>query len=149
VRPPRYSRRWLAAGIGLLLAIGFAVPSVRDGAVRLWRSVVASAPAKQTYIAVLPFRVVGDDAALKDVADGVVDAVSAKLFQLKNVYVASAAAAEAAVKQGTPEKIAKNLGVSQLVQGTVQGGGNNISLVVSLDDIAGKRTVWKQEFPGS
>jgi tetratricopeptide (TPR) repeat protein len=92
---------------------------------------------------------VGDDPALKDVADGVVDAVSAKLFQLKNVYVASDTAAEAALKQGTPEKIAKNLGVTKLVQGTAQGGGNNISLVVSLDDIAGKRNVWKQEFSGS
>jgi len=109
-----------------------------------------SAPvAPTTYLAVLPFRVVGEEPSLKEVADGVVDAVSAKLSQLKSVYLASASATQTAGKPDSPDKIAQRLGVKLLVQGTVQGAGDKLSVVVSLDDSARQQRLWSQEFPGS
>jgi len=44
-------------------------------------------------VAVLPFRVLGDPSSLGYVADGLVEAMSAKLFQLKDVRLASSTAA--------------------------------------------------------
>jgi serine/threonine-protein kinase len=102
-----------------------------------------------TYLAVLPFRVVGEEPSLREVADGVVDAVSAKLSQLKSVYLASASAAQSAGKPDSPDKIAQSLGVKLLVQGTVQGVGDKLSVVVSLYDSTRKQRLWSQEFPGS
>jgi tetratricopeptide (TPR) repeat protein len=102
-----------------------------------------------TYLAVLPFRVVGEEPSLRDVADGVVDAVSAKLSQLKSVYLASASAVETAGKLDSPDKIAQRLGVKVLLQGTVQGAGGKLSVVVNLYDSSRKQRLWSQEFPGS
>jgi serine/threonine-protein kinase len=102
-----------------------------------------------TYLAVLPFRVVGEDSSLKDVADGVVDSISAKFSDLKSVYLASASAADAGARQDSPDKIAQRLGVKLLVQGTVQGAGDKFSVVVSLYDATRKQRLWNQEFPGS
>ncbi len=39
----------------------------------------------------MPLRVVGNDSKLQYEAEGVVDALSAKLFQMKNVHLASPA----------------------------------------------------------
>src|SRR5260370_5977299 len=63
---PRLSRRWLApTAVGLLLALGLGVAPVRQGVARLWHSIAGTAPTKQTYIALLPLRVVGAESALK------------------------------------------------------------------------------------
>ena len=99
-------------------------------------------------MAILPFRTPGDDAKLKYQAEGVVESLSAKLFQLKNVHLASAAAVENASKKDSIDKIAHDLGVTLVVQGTVQGAGDKISIAVKLDDVAAKKTLWSQEFPG-
>jgi len=89
--------RWLLASMaGLLLLVGatFAIPSWRNAV--LGRLQGASGDhadnvtlRRDKYIAVLPFKVLADEPALKYVADGIVDSLSAQLFQLKNVYVAS------------------------------------------------------------
>ena len=95
----------------------------------------------------------GDDPSLKLTAAGVVEALSAKLFQLKDVYMASPALVEKVNPADPPEKIARSLGVKMIVQGTVQGNKDRISVVVSLDDIATHKRILSQEFhrraPGS
>jgi serine/threonine-protein kinase len=144
---------WIPAVVAvvLLLGGGLLVRPVRNfvlGGASAVRG--RSAPAgPTTYLAVLPFRVVGEEPSLREVADGVVDAVSAKLSQLKSVYLASASAAQSAGKPELPDKIAQSLGVKLLVQGTVQGAGDKLSVVVSLYDSSRKQRLWSQEFPGS
>src|SRR5579872_1495298 len=141
--------RWLLVLMAGLIALGVILVPVRQLATRLWDSAAGTSNVKQTYLAVLPFRVVGSDPALKELSDGIVDAVTAKLFELKNVYVASSAAAETASKQDSAAKAAKVLGVKQLVQGSIQGAGDKFRVVVSLDDVASQRRLWNAEFNGS
>ena len=147
--------KWFVAGAAavLLLGIGMAIAPVRERALVLLASVLPTresitSPAKQKYLAVLPFRVLGDDASLKFTAQGVEEALSAKLFQLKDVYMASPALVQKVNPADPPEKIARSLGVKMIVQGTVQANKDRISVVVSLDDIASKKRVFSQEFTG-
>ncbi len=147
--------KWVvAASVAAVLAIAVvAIPPVRERALVLLANVLPTresitSPAKQKYLAVLPFRVTGDDPSLKITAQGVVEALSAKLFQLKDVYMASPALVEKIDPADPPEKIARKLGVKMILQGTVQGNKDRISVVVRLDDIANHKVIWTQEFPG-
>jgi len=152
------SRPWLIAlgGVLVLAAILFAIPAVRHRVFGPSAVTGENAPpqAPQKYLAVLPFRVVGDPAALGYVADGLVEALSAKLFQLKNVHVASAAEVEKASQKsslgqkGSLEKIAHELGASLIVQGALQGTRDKIRVVMDLEDVGGGKRLWTQEFSG-
>jgi tetratricopeptide (TPR) repeat protein/TolB-like protein/tRNA A-37 threonylcarbamoyl transferase component Bud32 len=141
-------RGWLIAAGALVVAVALsmAIPSVRNTVLR--RQFGAAAPVPEKYMAILPFRAPADDEKLKYQAAGVVESLSAKLFQLKNVHLASAAAVETASKKDSIDKIAQDLGVPLVVQGTVQGSGDKISITVKLDDVPGKKTLWTQEFSG-
>jgi serine/threonine-protein kinase len=109
----------------------------------------ATAPTAETrYVAVLPFQLVGDTAALAPIAAGVEEALSAKLFELPAVNIASAAAVERAMAKESPAAIARELGVTLLVSGTVQGSGDNVRVTVALDDAPAGRRIWAQGFEG-
>lgn len=154
IQIPRPTRRGgLIAAMTLVLALGaaFAIPGSRHWILGL-RGGAASkaAPAGvQHYLAVLPFRVNEDEPQTQYMADGIVDSLSAKLAGLRDVYVASAAAVNAATSKKDPSKMARTLGVTLLVQGTVQSSGNKIAVTVSLDDF-GKNghNLFHQEFTG-
>jgi len=147
-------RGWfLAAGALLMLVIlALALPPARHFILGRPAGTVtpAAIPAltQGQYLAVLPFRVLGDPASLGYVADGLVEALSAKLFQLKDARVASAAAVEKASKKESLEKTARALGVNLIVHGTVQGTGEKIRIIVNLEDVAGGRRLWTEEFSG-
>ena len=156
---PLLSRRvWLMSGSAVLavLLAGLIVPRVRQFVFhRATRSAAASiAPtgvpslAMGKYIAVLPFRVLGDQAALSYVADGLVEALSAKLFQLGDVHTSSASAIQNLRQGDSLEKMANQLGVNLVVSGTIQGTGEKLRVIASLDDVAGGRRLWTQEFSG-
>jgi len=143
--------KWLLAsmaGLLLLVAVTFAIPSWRNAILgRLERAPTATASLPPpTYLAVLPFKVLGDDTALNYVAEGVVDSLTAQLFPLKNVHVAPPSAVDTAVKKGSPDKIAKDLGVNLLVTGTVQGAGDNIRIVIQVEDVKKGQHLWGGEF---
>ena len=150
-------RWWYAAGTGtvLLLVLFFAIPKTRhwifpasDVGALAPRTNGAPSTAQAKFIAVLPFRVLGDQSSLGYVADGLVEAMSAKLFQLKDIRLASAtAAAKIDPKTSLPE-IGKELGVSLIVHGTVQGSGNDLRVTVNLENAAENRLVWSKEFAG-
>jgi len=44
--------------------------------------------------------------------------------------------------------VARQLGVNLVVSGTIQGSGDKLRIIASLDDVAGGRRVWTQEFSG-
>ena len=100
------------------------------------------------FVAVLPFRVLGDATALGYVADGLGEALSAKLFQLKDVRLASSAEAAKTDPKIPLPQVAKELGVNLIVHGTVQGSGDNLRITVNLDNVSDNRLVWSQEFAG-
>jgi tetratricopeptide (TPR) repeat protein/TolB-like protein len=147
--------KWLMAGGGvlLLLLLSLAIPGVRHFVLR--QPATNGGPssgipplAQGKYLAVLPFRVLGDATALGYVAEGLSDAISSKLFQLRDVHTAASSAVEKVGEKDSLEKAARQLGVNLIVQGKVQGAGDRIRITVNLEDVAGGRRVWSQEFSG-
>jgi len=100
------------------------------------------------FIAVLPVRVLGNAAQFGYVAQGIEDALSAKLFQLKDIRMTSGDAAAAANLNEPLPKIARALGANLLVQSVLQGAGDKIRIVVNLQDVADGKLLWSREFNG-
>ena len=157
----------LGAGavVSLILAV-LAVPSIRHTVLRSAPPpTMAGIPAlsQGKYVAVLPFRVLGDQESLGYVAEGLGEALSARLFQLKDVHVASSTAVEQAHNKHQPslrplrgsdiERIARELGVNLIIHGTVQGALQagriaKLSVILNLEDVAGGRRLWSGEVSG-
>ena len=101
------------------------------------------------YVAVLPFRVIGGgDTSIGYVAEGLGEALSAKLFQLKGVHVASSDDTGKMDTKAPLPQIAKKLGANMLVTGMVQGSANELRITVKLDNVAENKVVWNEEFSG-
>lgn len=105
------------------------------------------------YVAVLPFRVLGDQESLGYVAEGLTEALSAKLFQVDGVHLASSAAVEKVSKGASLEKTARELGANLLVHGTVQGAPlkdnvQKIAVIVNVEDMSTGRRLWSGEVSG-
>jgi serine/threonine protein kinase len=85
------------------------------------------------YVAILPLKQVGDEKALGYVADGIQEALAAKLFQLKEVHLASSDAVDKAAAKDLPlSKLARELGVNLVLQGSVQGNSDKLRVTLSL-----------------
>jgi serine/threonine-protein kinase len=155
---PVVRKRWSYAAIAGALVLGglfFAVPKTRHWVLPARHAETAEtengglgSKSQAKFVAVLPFNVVGDQSSLSYVAEGLVEAISARLFQLKDVRVTSSAAAAKVDPKASLSRVAKELGVNLIVHGTVQGSGNNLRVAISLDNVAENRLVWSQEFNG-
>jgi signal transduction histidine kinase len=74
--------------------------------------------------------VIGGDTSIGYVAEGLGEALSAKLFQLKGVHVASSDdTGKTDTKAPLPE-VAKKLGANMIVTGMVQGSANELRITV-------------------
>jgi len=154
--PVPTTRGGLLAGgvIVALLAGSLALPPVRNFIFRRGGGATAAVSgipplSEGKFVAVLPFRVLGNDQSLQYIAEGMVEALSAKLFQLKEVRLASNSAVEtASSKQESIEKIARRLGVNLLVQGMVQSAGDKVRVILNLEDASAGRRLWSHEFSG-
>ena len=156
--PTRGGWRLAAGAILALVLIALAFPPIRHAILRLSQSQVAGVagipPLSQgKYVAVLPFRVLGDQESLGYIADGLGEALSAKLFQLKDVHLASSTEVESVDSKQSIEKIAQHLGVNLVVHGTVQGTMQEgkvtkVSALLNLEDVAGRRRLWSGEASG-
>ncbi len=109
--------------------------------------------AQGTYVAVLPFRALGDQESLGYVAEGLTETISARLFQVEGVHVASSAAVENVSKGASLEQTAHELGANLLIHGTVQGAPpkdnvQKIDVIVNVEDMSGGRRVWSGEVSG-
>jgi tetratricopeptide (TPR) repeat protein/TolB-like protein len=157
----RVSRRRLVAIVGgIVLLLGglfFAVPTLRhlvikpeaEAEMTNVETVKGLPPLSQgKYVAVLPFRVIGDATKLGYVADGLRESLSVKLFQLKEVHVASSDDSGKMDTNDSLPQIAKELGVNMLVTGTVQGSADQLRITVKLDNVTQNKVVWNEEFSG-
>ena len=150
---------WLYAAGGTLLLglLFFAIPTTRHLVIKPPaetevvnpEAVKGLPPLSQgKYVAVLPFRVIGGDTSIGYVAEGLGEALSAKLFQLKGVHVASSDdTGKTDTKAPLPE-VAKKLGANMIVTGMVQGSANELRITVKLDNVAENKVVWNEEFSG-
>jgi eukaryotic-like serine/threonine-protein kinase len=156
---PTRPKRWMyiAAGGVVLVATFFAVPKTRhfvfkpsqvtSGAVALDANGLPSLT-QGKFVAVLPFRVLGDTANFGYLADGLEDALSAKLSQLGGVRVTSREAVQKADQKQPLPKLARSLGANVLVQGMLQGSGDRIRISVNVEDVANNKRLWNKEFEG-
>jgi serine/threonine protein kinase/tetratricopeptide (TPR) repeat protein len=145
---------WIVAGVVALLLLALAIPPVRH----LIPGFKVEQPGTATsgipplssgrYVAILPLQVLGDQSQLGYLAQGIQEALAAKLFQLKGVHVTSTDAAAKADPKQSLQKIARNLGANMLVQGMVQGNGDKIRIILNLEDVANSKRVWSQQFDG-
>src|SRR6266850_1029601 len=155
---PVVEKRWLyVAGGGIIVLVGlfFAIPQTRHWIFPVPSKVTSAAGtsglpslSQGKFVAVLPFRVLGDQASLGYAAEGLVEAMSAKLFQLKDVRLASSTAAAKTDPKTPLPQVAKELGVNLIVHGTVQGSGDSLRVTVNLENVVENREVWKEEFAG-
>ena len=96
----------------------------------------------------LPLQILGDQSQLGFLAQGIEEALSAKLFQLNGVHVTSSDAAAKVDQKQSLQKIARNLGANMLVQGMIQGNGDKIRIILNLENVAEGKRVWSQQFDG-
>jgi tetratricopeptide (TPR) repeat protein/TolB-like protein len=101
------------------------------------------------FIAVLPFRVLGDRSSLGYVGDGIAEALAAKLFGMSGVHVVANPSIKATDLTQSLESIARNFGVNLLVSGTIQGSAENMLVIGNLDDVSSGRRLWSGELTGS
>jgi tetratricopeptide (TPR) repeat protein len=153
-------RGWVwAAAILALIVIFFAIPATRHLVFHSNSQVASQSttqqvegipdPSKGKFLAVLPLKVLGDEESLRYVSDGLVDALSAKLFQLKEIHVASSSAVEKVATADMPiTKTARALGVNLILQGMVQGTADKLRVTLNLEDVASGHRIWSQEFTG-
>jgi serine/threonine protein kinase/tetratricopeptide (TPR) repeat protein len=150
---------WLYIAGGTLVAgiLFFTIPATRNlvfhGSTTnptLNGPVVSGLPAlsQGKYLAVLPLQTLGDQSQLGYLAEGIEEALSAKLFQLQGVHVTSGEAVEKADQKLPLPKLARELGANLVLQGTVQGAGDKIRITMHLEDVAGGKRLWSREFDG-
>jgi len=158
VRPSRINldlpgKSWMWI-VGAVLVIALAIFTGRELVIRSGTAsnrVAQGIPSlKQgNYVAVLPLKLVGDEKALGYVAEGIEEALSAKLFQLQEVHLASSPAVENVAKKDLPlSKLARELGVNLVLQGMVQGNSDKLRVILNLDDATTGQRKWSQEFAG-
>jgi serine/threonine-protein kinase len=76
------------------------------------------------------------------------EALSAKLLQLHDVHTSSATEVAKARPSKSLDYAARQLGVNLIVSGTIQGSGDRLRIVTSLDNAADGKHIWTQEFTG-
>jgi serine/threonine-protein kinase len=144
---PRVTRsRALVAAALVIAVLGGAVGAVRHYRPSATR--VAAAPGESMRIAVLPFTARGGDSELAAIGGGVAEALSAKLFGLPGVTIASGAPVQQARADAALADVARTLGASIVVGGTVGSDAGGLRLSVTADDARTGQRVWAEEFTG-
>jgi eukaryotic-like serine/threonine-protein kinase len=155
--PQFASRRWIwYVGGGILAAVilALAIPPVRHmilgGGAKEGTASVAGVPPLSSgrFVAVLPFQILGDASQLGYVAQGIEEALSAKLFQMKDLRVTTSEAADKVDQKQPLPVIARKLGANLLVQGVLQASGEKMRVTMKLEDVPDGKTLWSGEFDG-
>ncbi|NBW75791.1 MAG: hypothetical protein EBR34_08325 [Sphingomonadaceae bacterium] len=114
------------------------------------RHPVISGPGDKTPIAVLPFQTIGGHDSQDYFADGMVDELITALGQVKQLRVAGRTSSfHFRNSDLAPAQIAADLGVSHLIEGSVQRQEERVRIHVRLIDGANGFESWGQRFDGS
>lgn len=142
-KPPAHMRISRLALAGILLPV-FALMLVIY--VRLFGDKSKNATPEKS-IAVIPFRNLNDDATNSYFSDGVVEAINRDLSGISDLRVVSLLSTDKYRESSkTAGEIARELGVSNLLDGSVQRSGNMVRIEVRLIDGATESQVWAENF---
>src|SRR5713226_1576369 len=137
--------RWAAVAIGLLVVAALAAALfsfLRKGPAR------SLATAVEKSIAVLPFENLSEEKANAFFADGVQDEILtylAKIADLKVISRTSVLQYKSGVARNLRE-IAQQLGVANVVEGSVQRSGNRVRVNAQLIDARNDAHLWAQTY---
>jgi eukaryotic-like serine/threonine-protein kinase len=137
---PRRLRRAGAAAVVTLAAV----------AALLWlRDRFTSGPAAGTTVAVLPFANLSGDSSNEHLGPGIAESLTIGLASLPALTVVSRDAAREAAEGGRDaRRVAQNLGVSYVVDGSIQQSGDRVLVTASLLR-ADAVVAWADSFEGS
>ena len=140
-------RSW-AAIVALLLVIAISASSIlfHRIAPHLTTSLTASIPDKS--IAVLPLENLSEEKGNAYFADGIQDELLSNLAKIKDLKVISRTSVmqyKAGITRNLKE-IAQQLGVSNVVEGSVRRSGNHVCVSVQLIDALNDRHIWVQNY---
>src|SRR5438270_1518183 len=159
-------RRWAMIGsavliiavvaIGLFLQVGTHLRGVRQNAVAEQGRPLhgesstggASLPISEKSIAVLPLENLSEEKENACFADGIQDELLSNLSKIKDLKVISRTSVmqyKTAITRNLRE-IARQLGVSNVVEGSVRRSGNHIRVSVQLIDALTDRHIWVQNY---
>jgi len=101
-------------------------------------------------IAVLPFENYSGDTALDPFCDGMTDEVISRLTKIKSLTKVSSRTSILQYKESTKSipEIAKELGVSHILEGSFQKTGNKIKVSLQLIDGPSDNHFWADEYTG-
>jgi tetratricopeptide (TPR) repeat protein/DNA-binding winged helix-turn-helix (wHTH) protein/TolB-like protein len=149
-RPARSVRlgAWAALLAGILVVGAYSAGLFRIPRFSEKRAEALGIPAlaQGKYLTVLPFRALGDQASLHYMTEGLTEALTARLFQVKDVHVVSAETGGKQSPEKPLERVGRDLGVNLVVAGMTQQFGDKIQVVVSIQDLSNNRKLWTQEY---
>src|SRR6266478_3572711 len=138
-----------AVAIGLFLQVGTPLRGVRQNAVaEQGRPGGAPLPISEKSIAVLPLENLSEEKENAFFADGIQDELLSNLSKIKDLKVISRTSVmqyKTAITRNLRE-IARQLGVSNVVEGSVRRSGNHIRVSVQLIDALTDRHIWVQNY---
>src|SRR6266436_2766776 len=138
-----------AVAIGLFLQVGTPLRGVRQNAVaERGRPGGASLPISEKSIAVLPLENLSEEKENAFFADGIQDELLSNLSKIKDLKVISRTSVmqyKSGITRNLKE-IARQLGVSNVVEGSVRRSGNHIRVSVQLIDALTDRHIWVQNY---
>jgi TolB-like protein/class 3 adenylate cyclase len=135
--------RW-AAIIAALLALGAIVSAI---AMLSRHRVESTPPAPEKSIAVLPFENLSDDKANAYFADGIQDEILTRLSKIAALKVISRTSTQK--YKSAPEnlrEVGKQLGVANLLEGSVQKVANSVHVNVQLIRAATDEHLWAESY---
>ena len=108
---------------------------------------VGTASKMDPSLAILPFQAYGDDDRLRNTADGLVENLTTILTRIPLLKLSSRMAAAALGEDGvSPNAVRDRLGVSYMIEGSIQHVGDGIRINVQLIDTSSGFHLWAQQF---
>ena len=144
LRSARVRSRWLLIGAGAVALLALAIGYAR-------RQSASAVPSRPEVVAILPFRIAGASAELSWLHEGVVDLLSIKLdgggslrsaepTSVLSVWRRVAASESTAISSTAALEVARGLGAGRLIEGSVVGTAEHLTITASLLTLPGGRT---------
>ncbi len=144
--------------VWLLAAVGLVISALAVGGYWLWHpwhktatapqrtSAAASAMAEKS-IAVLPFENLSEDKTNAYFADGIQEEILTRLAKIADLKVISRTSTQRyQSKPGNLSEIAKQLGVANVLEGSVQKAGDTVRVSVNLIQAASDSHLWADTY---
>jgi TolB-like protein/class 3 adenylate cyclase/Flp pilus assembly protein TadD len=134
-------RTGLLIGLGLVVMLGLFIKNDQKAVSDDWD--------EEKSVAVLPFKNYGDNRDEEFLSIGIADDILVQLSQIKDLKVISQASS---MKYKDSDKdlmiIASELGVTSLLDGSVQRHGDQLRISVSLIKASDESVIWSERFDG-